>query len=285
MAEAFIDKFRRFCGGSKELACLAGLNIAVSIVVWITGFILTLSHIDSTSLHTWLALPSSPALFVFRPWTLLTYMFTQFSPLHLLFNILWLYWFGRMMIFSTTGRRLIICYLGGGAAGGLAYLTASACGMAAGAYLCGASSSVLAIMCTVAITMPDYELNLFLFGRVKMKWLAAVCAVLTLIGASATEAGTIAHAGGILFGVIYGCIRKGMFKKYEDSFKAKKAGIKKSFRSNPTKDAGAAVKAMQGRLSDHERLDQLLDKIRISGYASLSEAERLELDALSRRIR
>ena len=92
--------------------------------------------------------------------------------------------------------------------GGIAYIVAAALGMAAGAYLCGASSAVLAIMSVVAIAMPDYELNLFIFGRVKLKWFALVCILLTLLGSGGSQAGTVAHIGGVLCGVAYGMIRK-----------------------------------------------------------------------------
>lgn len=284
MAEGFINKFNRFCG-SRELAWLIGINIAVSIFVWVAGIMLSITHTIDINLHPWLALPSDPGIFLHRPWTLLTYMFTQFSPLHLLFNVLWLYWFGRITAYSAGGRRLLQIYIGGGLAGGLAYLAASACGVPAGVYLCGASASVLAIMCVVAITMPEFELNLFIFGRVKMKWFAAVCAILTLVGASSSEAGTIAHAGGLAFGIIFGFAGKGVMKGYKDSLKEKSGNIKKRFKPDRPKNAEAAANAMRGRLSDHDRLDQLLDKIRLSGFSSLSETERLELDALSKRIK
>lgn len=284
MAEGFINKYVRFCG-SRELAWLIGINIAVSIFVWAAGIILSISHTNDINLHSWLAMPSDAKTFLHRPWTLLTYMFTQFSPLHLLFNVLWLYWFGRLTIYSIGGRQLLRIYVAGGLAGSLAYLAATACGVSAGGYLCGASASVLAIMCVVAITMPDFELNLFIFGRVKMKWFAAVCVILTLVGASSSEAGTIAHAGGMTFGIIYGLVSKGTLKRYKVSLKERSDNIKKRFKPDRPKNAEAAANAMRGRLSDHDRLDQLLDKIRLSGFSSLSETERLELDALSKRIK
>lgn len=279
MKGGFVNKFRLLCG-SKVLAALIAINIAVSGVLWLAALVGLFTQANGFSLSSWLSLPSSFALFLGRPWTLLTYMVTQSSPLHLLFNVLWLYWFGRILLLKFPDKGLLTCYIGGGLAGGIAYLAATSAGVAAGGYLCGASASVLAIMSCVALALPDYELNLFIFGRVKMKWFALACAVLTLIGTAGSEAATIAHAGGMAFGLLYGL--KPDFKyKLNPDFKKK---FKPEKRLRP-KNAEAAVKAMQGRLCDHERLDQLLDKIRLSGYTSLSDDERRELDALSSRLK
>ena len=57
-----------------------------------------------------------------RPWTLITYMFTHFNFLHILFNMLILYWFGRIFLQYLTGRQLLTTYLIGGLAGALLYL-------------------------------------------------------------------------------------------------------------------------------------------------------------------
>lgn len=283
--EGFIEKFRSLCGGSKELAWLIAVNVAVSIAVWIAGIVMAILHIDAHYLRQWLVLPSSFSLFAVRPWTMLTYMFTQFSVLHLLFNVLWLFWFGRMLLMKVPSRRLPGGYLCGGLAGGAAYLAACACGVPAGAYLCGASASVLAIMCMVAVTIPDYELNLFIVGRVRMKWFAIVCVALTLVGTAGSQAATTAHVGGILSGVICGLKWRGASGKTEETIKNVYSEFRRKMHRMRPKDAESALKAMQGRLSDHDRLDQLLDKIRLSGYLSLTESERLELDALSRRIK
>lgn len=278
MAEGFINKFHGICGGSKVLASLIGVNIVLGVVLWVVNVILEVSHAAISLSPLWFALPSDLSLFLSHPWTLLTYMVTQFSLLHMLFNVLWLYWFGRLMLFSLGERRLLVIYVAGGLAGGIAYIVAAALGMAAGAYLCGASSAVLAIMSVVAIVMPDYELNLFIFGRVKLKWFALVCILLTLLGSGGSQAGTVAHIGGVLCGVAYGMIRK------MDNVK-KTGAFKNVYRKVRKKNVQAVVDAAKGRLSDHERLDQLLVKIRLSGYPSLTDRERAELDALSARMR
>lgn len=295
MAEAFIDKYRRFCGGSRILTILTGVNLIIGVTLWVVTMIMLFAHKNPDFLTYIFALPSDPRIFVAYPWTLLTYMVTHFSPLHLIFNVLWLYWFGRLIILSSGEKSLLISYIGGGITGGVAYIIASVSGASSGAYLCGASASVLAIMTVVALTMPDYEINLFLFGRVKVKWFALVCILFTLIGTSSGTAGvSIAHLGGIVFGAAYGIAlrRHETGKNLLRVFK-KGAGIdatsyiKRMKRKNSysPKNAEAIVKAAKGKLCDHERLDELLDKIRLSGYNSLTDHERRELNALSARLR
>ncbi len=292
MAEAFIDKYRRFCGNSGILAGLTGLNLIIGATLWIVTMIIHFAHKSPDSLIYTLALPSALHIFATHPWTLLTYMVTHFSPLHLIFNVLWLYWFGRLIILSSGEKGLLSSYIGGGITGGAAYIVASISGAPAGAYLCGASASVLAIMTVVALTMPDYEINMFLFGRVKIKWFALVCILFTLIGTSGgSTGGSLAHLGGILFGAVYAmAIRRRLTEK--DSLlnlikkgKEKATSQVKYVKPHRPKNAEAMVKATEGKLCDHERLDELLDKIRLSGYSSLTDHERRELNALSARLR
>lgn len=295
MAEGFIDKYIRFCGGSRILTILTGANLIIGATLWVVTMIMLFAHKNPGGLTYILALPSDPNIFVAHPWTLLTYMVTHFSPLHLIFNVLWLYWFGRLIILSSSEKNLLISYIGGGITGGVAYIIASLAGASSGAYLCGASASVLAIMTVVALTMPDYEIKLFLFGRVKVKWFALICILFTLIGTSSGTTGvSIAHLGGMAFGATYGIVLKqhNTGKDILNAFKkrAKTDGasyIKRMTRkkSLTQKNAEAIVKAAKGKLCDHDRLDELLDKIRLSGYNSLTDHERRELNALSARLR
>lgn len=291
MGEDFIDKYKRFCGGSLALSILTGVNLAVGVGLWLTSVIMHLVHADSSILSIFFALSSDLSSFATHPWTLLTYMVTQFSLLHLLFNVLWLYWFGRLIYISSGDRGLLTVYILGGLTGGMAYIIASASGASAGAYLCGASASVLAIMSVVALSMPDYEIRLLLLGRVKIKWFALVCILLTLIGTGgASVGGSVAHLGGIAFGLTYGLWLRSHHKiRWIDDILRKVKSVLTSFtrrrKQSRPKNAEAMVRASQGRLSDHDRLDELLDKIRLSGYDSLTGNERQELNALSTRLR
>ena len=127
----------------------------------------------------WLALPSNPAELLLRPWTLFTYMFLHEGFMHFLFNILGLYWFGRLLLGYFDERKLISLYLIGGLIGGIFYVLAYnlfPVFMGANSVLLGASASVIAILVAVAAYAPNQEIQLVLIGRVQMKYVAlSIC--------------------------------------------------------------------------------------------------------------
>lgn len=268
------------------LAWLIALNIVVSLIALC---VMAISNAASGVVTSILALPSSLSVFIIRPWTMLTYMVTQFSVLHLLVNVLWLFWFGRLVLNEVSGTRLGICYLVSGLAGGGGYLLTAAFGGVAGEYLCGSSAAVMGVMCMAGVLLGDRELRFMLLGNVKVKWIAVVCVVLTLVGTKGTTAVTVAHLGGVIGGVLYA-----LRLKFKDCRHVKPAAsevedmdytepLQPLIRERERRPETVAA-AMRGRLNDHERLDELLDKIRLSGYSSLSDTERRELDALTKRL-
>ena len=262
-----IDKWTRYCGGSRLLAWLTLGEVAVWLIVAIISILGRFLHFD-TGISDWLTLPSDFMVFLTRPWTLLTYMAIHFDVLHLLFNVLWLYWFGRILLYTLSDRALAIYFFGGGIFGGIVFLLASAMGPGGG-WLCGCSAAVLSVMAGAAIRHPDLEMRLFLIGNVRLKWVALVCAVLTFIGGGGNQA---AHIGGLMWGVLYG-----LFAHKIHVFIPNKPAPKK-------RRADKVLKALSDHRTDMERLDSLLDKIRLSGYDSLSIRERKDLNELSQKI-
>ncbi|MDE6695290.1 MAG: rhomboid family intramembrane serine protease [Muribaculaceae bacterium] len=269
---------KRYFGGSQTLAWLTlGLPL-----VWIVVTLLSLSgrmmHFNMP-IAEWLTLPSSFAIFLTRPWTLITYMAVHFDVLHMLFNVLWLYWFGRILINTLFDRHLLLAFVGGGLAGGILFLLSAAAGFGSG-WLCGCSAAVIAVMCVAAIRLPDHQINLFLIGEVKLKWVAVICCLLTFFGGGGNQA---AHIGGLLWGVALGLmLRAGndpsLWLSRLKWHPSSNAG------GNSKRNADKMVKVLKDRQNDMQRLDQLLDKIRLSGYESLSRKERKELDDLSRHL-
>lgn len=281
--EAFIDRFRRACG-SPQLAWLIIANVALFLIVWIV--ILSGKSIGATDNFTisWLCVPSEPVFFIHRPWTAVTYMMTHYDFFHLLFNMLWLFWFGSLLHPMVSGRKLLTLFVGGGLTGAALYIAVTALWTASpqgASYLCGASAAVLAVMTAAAIISPERKVSLFLIGQVRLKWIAAVCIALTLLGIGGGNPGAqSAHIGGVLFGGVWPYVAAGkrMRKKSGDFPRHRQP------RKNVKRDGTAVATAVAGRLSGTGRLDQLLDKIRLSGYASLTSGERNELNELSQRI-
>ncbi|MDE5848227.1 MAG: rhomboid family intramembrane serine protease, partial [Muribaculaceae bacterium] len=184
-----LDKWRSYCGGSLLLAWLTLGEAAIWLGVTVISLVGSAMHFY-VPVADWLTLPSIFSIFLTRPWTLLTYMGVHFDFLHMLFNVLWLYWFGRIMLITLSDRHLAVAFAGGGVAGGVLFLASAALGYGSG-WLCGCSAAVIAVMCATAIHLPDHPVNLFLIGEVKLKWVAIACCVLTFIGGGGNQAAHI----------------------------------------------------------------------------------------------
>lgn len=267
-------KYRKYFGGSALLAWLTLGLVAVWLLVTVLSLIGRLAHVY-IPVAEWLTLPSLFTIFLSRPWTLITYMAVHFDVLHMLFNVLWLYWFGRIMLITLSDRHLAFALVGGGIFGGLLFLASSAIGYGSG-WLCGCSAAVIAVMCATAIRLPDHPVNLFLIGEVKLKWVAAVCCLLTFLGGGGNQA---AHIGGLLWGVAFGLLLQHGLDPTRWFSGRSSAG------EGPKRKAGRMVRVLRDRQDDIHRLDELLDKIRLSGYGSLSARERKELNEISSRIK
>lgn len=273
------SKIKMRFGENATTAWLVGINVAI----WLLG--LVASFFGAGWLIDWLEMPSGAGALLQRIWTPLTYMFTHESFWHLLFNMLWLWWFGQILLIRLTPAHLVGIYLGGGLAGALFYFIFYL--VAPGhALLCGASAAVLALMTTAAVCNPDYSVRLFLIGNVKLKWLVGIMVLLAFLGLGGGNAGgESAHIGGALFGLLYGfSLRSGQdfvgrAVKYINNAHAR--GKKPKTSAGPAETRKRSGRKVVEAIEAHKRLDQLLDKVRISGYDSLTRAEKAELRKLS----
>ena len=100
--------------------------ILINVIVFATMIILSVvlqltdnGHLFA-SLRNYIALPSNPLTFLTRPWTIITYFFTHEGWLHIIFNMLILYWFGILIREYLGDRKLVSLYILGGAGGRLA---------------------------------------------------------------------------------------------------------------------------------------------------------------------
>ena len=271
-----IEKWKRYCDGSATLAWLTLGIVLVWILVTVLTLIGRLMHF-SIPIAEWATLPSYFPLFLTRPWTLITYMAVHFDVLHMLFNVLWLYWFGKIILITLSDRHLLLSFIGGGVAGGLLFLIAAAMGYGSG-WLCGCSAAVIAVMSVAAIRLPDHSINLFLIGEVKLKWVAVACCLLTFLGGGGNQA---AHIGGVAWGVAMGLMLRNGIDPTKWLPTVHRVGTNPKYERKPD----MMVRVLQQRQDDMDRLDSLLDKIKLSGYESLSRKERKELNELSVRLK
>lgn len=263
----------------SKLFLLIWINIAVYLAInvpgTIEGWINSTKYIAAFS-NEYLSLPSNLSKLLTRFWTPFTYMFMHADVWHILFNMLWLYWFGQIFEEFLGKKRIIGLYLLGGLAGGVLFVIAFNLlplfsYVKQVGHVVGASASVMAIVVAAATIVPNYTINLMLIGPVKIKWIALFYVAVDFLSTTGTNAGgQIAHLGGALIGFIYvKQLQRG------NDWIAGIAGIVNIFKRKPklkvvstNRDKNLAVKPRQ------EEIDAILDKISQNGYDSLNTHEK-----------
>ena len=281
----FDDIKRSFYRGSS-LTQLIYINVGVFIFISlasITGFLLTNPLIDETTLK-FLAVPASLEKLLLKSWTLITYMFLHKDIWHILFNMLWLYWFGTIFLHILDQRKLVAVYLIGGICGAVLYIVSFNIFPAFNEIInesvaIGASASVMAVVVAIAAYSPDYSINLLLLGRIKIKYMALAILILTsFMDFSVNSGGKLAHIGGAVFGYIYAIklrqgsdLGKGMNKIidfFATLFKPRKK-LKVKYKRPVNDYEYNKVKADR-----QAKIDEILDKISKGGYDSLTKEEK-----------
>jgi hypothetical protein len=219
-------------------------------------------------------------------------MFLHIDFFHILFNMLWLYWFGKIFLEFMMERQLLLVYLLGGLSGGILYVLFFNIFPVFEKSLdqsvaLGASASVMAIVAAVSLYVPGYSVYLLLLGRVRIIYIAIALFIMDFFMIRSDNAGGhIAHIGGALFGLSYILILgKGMnFKGLTANWpKFSLAGIfrrrkKPDFKvfeggqwnSRPMTDEEYNAR----KAARQKQVDIILEKVKKSGYPSLTEEEK-----------
>ncbi len=272
---------------ANKLNRLIYINVAVFLFLSAISIITYLFNDEAFSMKVLrlFAVPASLRTLAMKPWTLITYMFTHKDILHILFNMLWLYWFGRIFLEYLDQRKLVVVYILGGISGVIVYVLAFNIfpvftSLIPESVAIGASASVMAVVVAIAAYVPNYPVHLLLIGRVKIIWIAVGIFVLTsFMDFSVNSGGKLAHMGGALFGYLYIVnLRKGKdpgrtLNRIIDSiaslFKARKEKMKVSYSRKKTDYEYNKAKAER-----QEKIDRILDKISKGGYDSLTKEEK-----------
>lgn len=276
------------------------INVGVFIVTSLLTVFLMLFNRSSEPILRFLELPASITSFLEQPWSLFTYMFMHAGVMHILFNMLWLYWFGSLFLYFFSAKHLRGLYVLGGICGGLLYLLAYNVfpyfrGVINYSYLLGASASVLAIVVATAYREPNYQVRLLFLGAIRLKYIALFMILTDLLFMTSNNAGGhIAHLGGALAGLWFAASLSkgkditawinrildwisGLFNGKSWTRK-KKPTMKVHYNRNPKDfDYNARKK------TESEEVDRILDKLKKSGYDSLTTEEKKSLFDASKR--
>jgi len=297
-----LEDVGRFFRTKAVLPRLILINAAIWLAIGIMrvfSFLLNVPDVSLTNFVVdYLALPANTGNLLERPWTLFTYMFLHIDFFHLLFNMLWLFWFGKIFLEFMKSRQLLLIYLLGGLSGGALYVLfynifpvfEKSLDLSVAL---GASASVMAIVTAISLYVPGYSVQLFLLGRIRIFYIALFLFILDFFMIRSDNAGGhIAHIGGALFGLSYILIqRKGMnfsgiwdFSPVKRFFNLFKRNRLKVDYVNPRSGNGRPLtddEYNELRAERQRKIDEILDKIKKSGYESLSAEEKDFLFKLS----
>ena len=280
------DEIKNSFKHSNALFNLIYLNLAVFLVINIIHvfFFFFVLDWDKVGLVRWLEVPAYLPNLAHKPWTIITYMFTHEQFLHVLFNMLTLYWFGIIFLNYFDEKKLLNLYLLGGIAGAIFYMLAFNlfpvfhAALPVSAAL-GASASVIAIMIAISVYVPNNAIYLVLIGPVKLKYIALFFIFLDILSIPIDNAGGhIAHLGGAFFGWLFasqfksgkditkwfGHLMDALFSLFKPREK-----IKISYR-RPADE----IEYNSQKVAQQTEIDRILDKISRGGYESLSKEEK-----------
>ena len=264
------------------LTRLIYINLGVFLLVKILGVFFYLAG-QPYFLIEWLSIPSNTSELLSKPWTPVSYMFMHAGFLHLLFNILGLYWFGKLFLFHFEGNKLLSVYLLGGLMAAAFYVLAFnifPVFESSNSILLGASGSVFAILVAAAFYDPERQIMLPLIGTFALKYVAAFYVLLSVIGISSSNpGGNLAHLGGAFWGWFYIYqLRKGkdmgaglvsFLNKVTGWFKGRNK-MKVTYKQPPRDD----YEYNRQKNYQQDEINRILDKIAKSGYDSLSKKEK-----------
>ena len=266
------------------------INVFVFLFLKIVDVIFILFNLHTIDIIGYLAVPSDIESLGRYFWTAFTYMFVHENFFHILFNMLWLYWFGSMFLQFFSGRTLGSLYILGGLSGALLYLIAFNTipyyvSMGSGQMI-GASAAVMAIVMGVSFYRPDMRINLLFIGSIKIIYIAIAVFFIDFLslGSPSNPGGHIAHIGGAIAGYIFAIQYKkgtditGWISKILDAF----ANIPKLWKKQPkmkvTSRRTESDRDYNYRKRQEEsEIDTILDKLKQSGYSSLTEKEKKRL--------
>ena len=265
----FLDNLKREFGIANMLNKLIYINVFSFLVLNISSVIFSLILIDISSIKELLMLPSSTEEVIKKPWSLISYMFIHDNFIHLLFNLIWLHFGGKLFLQYLNQKQLLYTYILGGLFGGILFIIAfnnlpALIPYSENAKALGASASVLAIFFAIATYIPNFQVSIPFIGFIKLKHIALIYIILDFLNIpNGNAGGHIAHLGGAIFGFFY-----------VKQFTQKSAKNKQNQFLSYLKNIFNFQKSKNKKSYKMKEIDLILEKISKSGYNSLTKIEK-----------
>lgn len=273
---SFLQNIKYELQKRNVLTILIVANLSLFLIINIS------KHILSVDLAPFLALSLNLNEFVFKFWTIFSYMFSHQDLGHVFYNLLLLYFSAQTFLNFLSEKKLLYVYIMSGLFGGLILLVLSAIfpNVFSGAYLYGASAAVIGIVMALAAYIPNLPVSLFGLIEMRYKYYALLVFVLfSIVDFTINTGGKISHFGGAAFGLLYGYLLKNgkdlsefnLFKSRPKQSKMKVVHTDYSSKSSTTV------------AENQKTIDELLDKISKNGYDNLTKEEKELLFKLSQK--
>ena len=292
MLQSILEDVRREFRMGNMVTRLVIVNIVGFLTINLIRLVLWLGnagvvHPVYYQIRKYLTLSSEPWFDLTHPWVLITSIFLHEGFWHLLWNMLFLFWFGRIVGDLIGNHRVMPLYLLGGIFAGLIFILSAQFlpfGNHGEVYALGASGAVMALVVAAGMIAPDYGIHLIIIGEVRLKYIVAVLVVLDLISLAndSNTGGHFAHLGGAFFGYLFiVLIREGIdLSTGVNSLMASIIGLfqpvqqKRWPRLVYVQDNGKRKKTSRNEVNPQKKLDGILEKIKQKGIESLSAEER-----------
>ncbi|MFH6999166.1 rhomboid family intramembrane serine protease [Flavobacterium sp. FlaQc-57] len=264
-------------------------GIAMRVIYWnIACFLISLVFYDFSigqfNFPNWLALSSDPQVFMFKPWTLLTYAFFHGSFLHLFFNMIVLNFASQLFLTFFTQKQYLGVYILGAIFSGIIF-TLSYYVLNISAPIVGASAAIMAILAAVTTYQPLMGVRLMFVGNVKLWHVTAVILILDLMQLRLDNTGGhISHLAGALFGFIYmkslqngtdlSIVISKILDFFTNLFKKSPSTPFTKVHKNYKKPTEKVTSRIVTKDKTQQQIDEILDKISQSGYDCLTKEEK-----------
>ena len=253
------------------------INIALFILTLLINVFQGLYKGEINWLIDWFSLDDDYNSLLTKPWTILSYGFLHGGFLHIVFNLIALFFIGNLFIEYFTQKQLLTFYLLGTFFGGLLFIISQnyfPLFEGKSYYLVGASAGISAIFVGIATYLPNYQIKLPLIGFVKLWHITAIWVLINILGFDGNNAGgNFSHIGGALFGFLYVSQASNreisFFKNFNSLFKKKEKPLKTVYKSNNNTKS-----SVKNTSENQQEINKILDKIGKSGYDALSKQEK-----------
>ncbi|MCF6298067.1 MAG: rhomboid family intramembrane serine protease [Flavobacteriaceae bacterium] len=268
-------KYKYLSGNAVEK--IIYINVVIFLLTYLFNTLSFLMKSDNNFIINWFALSPHFDSLITKPWSVISYGFLHDGFLHILFNLIFLFYIGNIFLDYFNKKQFLLYYIFGIFSGGLIFLLSYNYLPALKThetYLVGASAGVTAILIGITSHIPNYSIRFRFIGNIKLLHIAIILMAIDIIQIpNGNAGGHLAHLGGALIGYLlttqlnYG---KNLIDWIGNLFQPKdETNLKTVYKQK--KEAKPKEK---NPINRQRKIDSILDKISKSGYETLTKEEK-----------